>query len=88
MLGSFRYILQFTFPYCQYCPSSFFQQRYVLDIAGLIAFKFCQPIILVGGRNTNPVTVLMAVPKTSINKYDFLTRRENQVGFAGQVRAV
>ena len=54
----------------------------------LVAFKFADPILAVGGRNTVSPVAAMLVPKTTVDEDDFSSRGKDEVWLARKIVSV
>lgn len=57
-------------------------------ISLLVAFKFADPIVAVGGRNTASPSAAMLVPKTTVDEDDFSSRGKDEVWLAREIVSV
>ena len=54
----------------------------------LVAIKFADPIVAVGGRNTASSVAAMLVPKTTVDEDDFSSRGKDEVRLARKIVSV
>jgi hypothetical protein len=83
-------IIRLTIPNNQNLPSGRLERNGVLFVTSFISREFRNPISFVCLRNATieaPCAVV-AVPKTTMDKYNFLLRPEYQIGLPGKVTGV
>src|SRR5262249_49905719 len=75
----FRQVANFALPYNERGPTKFSHVTYILDIPCHVAFDLCTPKFEIRLRQRSTVTVLVSVPKTTMDKDQFPKSRQDDI---------
>ncbi len=84
----FGQVLYLTLPDHQSGPAGSCKPGYVSGISSNVFVEFLLPEFGIRRRTLCPWTPHVSMPKTAMNKDDFLVFRQNDVGISGEVRSV
>ena len=86
--GKPGYILELALPYSCYLPSLCVQLGHSLPISGYIPSSLVAPVRDIGLGLSISEPTIMAMPKTSVEKYHLPTSEECDIRRAGKLRSV
>jgi len=78
-LKEFFLVVDFTFPNNKAVPPLFVQSREIFSVSMLVSTYFFKPIVGIVFWFSLPMSTLMAMPKTTINKYNFFSTDKGNV---------